>query len=49
MNLKTQWLVIGPDSLSYTRKTTEEAKSYAETLAFNHYERDPEFKNVKIK
>jgi hypothetical protein len=49
LNLKTVWLVIGPDSLSYTRKTREEAKAFAETLTFNHYEEDPDFKQVKIK
>jgi hypothetical protein len=49
LNLKTQWLVIGPDSLSYTRTTRDEAKQFAETLAYNHFERDPEFKNVRIK
>jgi hypothetical protein len=49
MNLKTVWLVIGPDSLSYTRKTRDEAKQFAETLAYNHYEEDPDFRNVRIK
>jgi hypothetical protein len=49
MNLKTVWLVIGPDSLSYTRTTKDEAKAFAETLAYSHYDEDPDFKTVRIK
>jgi hypothetical protein len=49
LNLKTTWLVIGPDSLSYTRKTRDEARQFAETLAYSHFDEDPEFKNVRIK